>query len=377
MTCSNADNKKLLSSIPTEIHSGTSEVEQLRSENLLLSTLLEISELSHNIKLDINTLYAQIHQLLSTLIDTSNFYVARVNRNNQTIEFVYYQDTYGDTYEYPDDFPVRKMGNGVTELVINKSDTVLLSKKELTALSDKKLIAHRKLLPASWLGVPLVYGDETIGAIVVQTYTNRSMYTDADAKILAFVSQHICAVIKRHEAQQLEQDYKAQLAFDANHDTLTGLLNRRAFLQRFSDVLVVNDVAILFIDLDGFKAVNDNYGHATGDELLIRVAERLSNIQIPQSYVCRFGGDEFVVLLHNKNCIEEAEGIANRIIKQLAKPIVISGKTIDISASIGIATQKQGSSMPETIMHNADLAMYRAKKKGKNQFCYADERPKK
>lgn len=161
----------------------------------------------------------------------------------------------------------------------------------------------------------------------------------------------------------------------ANFDALTGLANRNLFLDRFSRSLEIAEknrhfVALLFIDIDRFKYVNDTLGHSTGDQLLQEVSKRLTNkLQKPVT-VARFGGDEFVVVLPDERNLHHVEDTVVSILKDLERPQHIAGNQIFASASIGVAVYPVDGSDPETLLRKADNAMYKAKDKGRNNFQF-------
>lgn len=157
-----------------------------------------------------------------------------------------------------------------------------------------------------------------------------------------------------------------QLAYGALHDALTGLPNRTLFMDRLSLALKRAHrekylFAVLFLDLDRFKTVNDSLGHTAGDELLIAVARRLESVLRPGDTVARLGDDEFAVMLDRLNTPEEAEWIAERIHQELQAPLSIRGHTVYTTASIGLVLANEGYDCPEEIARDADTAMYQAK----------------
>ena len=157
----------------------------------------------------------------------------------------------------------------------------------------------------------------------------------------------------------------------AHHDALTNLPNRTLFLDR-AELAVINardnghDVAVLFIDLDGFKAINDRYGHGAGDELLIEVAKRLTSSVRSIDLAGRFGGDEFAVLVEKVTSLADLVDLADRIIGALGSGFAARGAIVAVGASIGIALAEPADDADGLIRH-ADLAMYNAKSQGKNQ----------
>ncbi|HVE46320.1 MAG TPA: EAL domain-containing protein [Acidimicrobiales bacterium] len=168
------------------------------------------------------------------------------------------------------------------------------------------------------------------------------------------------------------------LAHQAFHDKLTGLANRALFLDRLEHALARRarhgvDTAVLFLDLDRFKAVNDSLGHASGDELLVAVAQRLSSVVRPGDTVGRMGGDEFVVLCEELEDERAALNIADRVARTMGAPFVVDGNQISVTASIGIAFASPAAyDTPDALLREADAAMYRAKACGRNGIEVAD-----
>jgi len=174
-------------------------------------------------------------------------------------------------------------------------------------------------------------------------------------------------------------DANEALTHLATHDALTQLPNRRGFQHQLEGSIertlrIGNALAVVFIDLDGFKPVNDTLGHHIGDELLLQVAKRLKGASRGGDVVARIGGDEFVALAEDIRTDQDALPIATRLLQSLQAPFMIEGHVIHISASIGIAIFPQDGDNADKIIVAADMAMYRAKNAGKNQFCfYAQE----
>jgi diguanylate cyclase (GGDEF)-like protein/PAS domain S-box-containing protein len=163
------------------------------------------------------------------------------------------------------------------------------------------------------------------------------------------------------------------LAHQALHDPLTGAANRLALIERLShalDDLERNPgrVALLFIDLDNFKLVNDAFGHAVGDEVLVQVASRLARVARRADTVARFGGDEFVVLLDRLSDPEEARLVAARVLRSVREPLVLAGETFTLTASVGVAVVSDPCAEAGELIRHADIAMYRAKQKGKDRI---------
>lgn len=162
----------------------------------------------------------------------------------------------------------------------------------------------------------------------------------------------------------------------ANHDSLTGLLNRAAFQSRLEKSLAqaqqsAGAVALLFIDLDGFKRVNDTEGHHAGDEVLRIVATRIASTVRAGDTIARLGGDEFLVMLDREVTRDVTDNIGHRIIEALHQPMTVEGRDLNIGASIGVALNPPLESDIEALMSRADQAMYSAKRAGKGRLHYA------
>ena len=173
--------------------------------------------------------------------------------------------------------------------------------------------------------------------------------------------------------------FEAELSYQAYHDGLTRLPNRISFLERLERALDSHRVqgryvAVMFLDIDRFKMVNDSLGHEAGDKLIVEIARRLQGCLRPSDIVARFGGDEFTILLENLFSADAAAETARRIIDDLAHPIVVEGRELLISASIGIAISRRGYQVAADLLRHADLAMYIAKENGRGRYEVFDAR---
>jgi diguanylate cyclase (GGDEF)-like protein len=168
---------------------------------------------------------------------------------------------------------------------------------------------------------------------------------------------------------------EARISHLARYDELTALPNRVNFRDEMERLLAISHSAarlsaLLFIDLDQFKQVNDTLGHPCGDELLCAVADRLREMLRPEDFVARFGGDEFVVFQQNIKSEEDAAGLARRIVDRLSERYEIDNHLVEIGASIGIAMTQPPGISADTLMKNADMALYRAKADGRGTYCF-------
>jgi diguanylate cyclase (GGDEF)-like protein len=170
---------------------------------------------------------------------------------------------------------------------------------------------------------------------------------------------------------------EARISHLARYDELTALPNRVNFRDEIERLLKApreahQQSALLFVDLDQFKQVNDTLGHPCGDQLLCAVAERLRDMLRPEDFVARFGGDEFVVFQQNIHGADDAAGLARRIVDHLSERYKIDNHLVEIGASVGIAMATPGASA-DTLLKNADMALYRAKADGRGTFCFFRE----
>ena len=182
---------------------------------------------------------------------------------------------------------------------------------------------------------------------------------------LAGIVGHLARDIERRAALE------AQLSYQAFHDPLTGLANRRRFVHAVTESLASRTgSAVLFLDLDDFKDVNDLMGHDAGDALLSSVGHRLLAAIRPDDLGCRLGGDEFAVLLPATAERSAAEGVATRLVAAIAEPVEIEHRTVHVSASVGVAVLSQGESVTvDEALRRADVAMYQAKARGKHRVA--------
>jgi len=260
------------------------------------------------------------------------------------------------------------------------------------------------------MGAPLQLDNKVIGIIAVQTYGEGQNYEDDDLNILRFVSQHISVAMERLKAanelikynqqlsekvqertaelnqsneslkKQIEQNKEVELKLihDAHHDGLTNLPNRVMFNSRLELAIASkqrykeHNFALLFIDLDRFKSINDTLGHHAGDEFLIEASKRISECKRSHDLLARLGGDEFVVLVDKFNELSDVEAVAQRIVDSISSVFVIENKEVYSGASIGVAEITEAYLNPDDVLRDADAAMYQAKNLGRNRYTIFD-----
>lgn len=232
--------------------------------------------------------------------------------------------------------------------------------------------------------VPLLYQQSYLGLICLYQSDRERHWTEDELFLVKAVADHCAIAIHQSRLYQQAQTelaerkrIEAQLRHDAFHDALTNLPNRALFFDRLGhalnliqrrtarQVLDTYQFAVLFLDLDRFKVINDSLGHVVGDQLLKQVAQRLSSCVRAGDTVARLGGDEFVILLEDIAGIHEAIEVAQRIHQHLRPPIVLDGHEVYVSVSIGIALSSTHYNQASQLLRDADTAMYRAKNRGR------------
>jgi diguanylate cyclase (GGDEF)-like protein len=387
------------------------EIKERTNAEQLQAALYRISELTASSR-DMNSFYRAVHQVLSGLMPAENCYIALLDQDKVKLTFPFYLDQYSPPARE------RPLSRGFTEYVIRCADARLINNDQATALVEAGEIRRGMADPSqkarhstSWLGAPLLIDQRVIGVIALQSYEQSYSYSETELNILRFVSQHIAVAIQRKLATeqqkrqqeelerkvfestrelrqtnlflrlQVEERKKAEqkLFYEANHDALTGLANRQMFLQQLKQQFALSkrqpqlNMALLFIDLDRFKLINDTLGHHVGDAFLIEVSKRLLSTVREHDLVARLGGDEFVVLLTSLLQDTDAEDIAERIIDRVRQPFLLQGQQVQSGASIGIAQFQSDHTKAEALLRDADAAMYQAKSMGRNRFVIFNE----
>lgn len=261
----------------------------------------------------------------------------------------------------------RKLGISASfaQKIIEHKSAIIFS-DSLEELSKSKEHITRPV--QSMLLVPVLI-DQKVVALIFARKSNQAPnpFNNSDLQLVLAVSNQVALSIQRSNVE-------SELVHNANHDPLTDLPNRTSFLNRLSLSIAKTkqepgfEFAVLFLDIDDFKDVNDSLGHATGDKLLIAVAERLlHNVRNldRNTVVSRFGGDEFAILLDDIKGSTSALATANRLNDILSKPFNVNGRQIFATMSIGVAVSSIGYENPDDILRDADMAMYQAKELGK------------
>jgi diguanylate cyclase (GGDEF)-like protein/PAS domain S-box-containing protein len=318
--------------------------EQKRADEMQAATYA-VSEAAHNAK-DLDTLFRTIHTIIARLVPVAALAVATLDRKTHTLSFPYQQDDCGDSLVVQ-----ASIARQYCDDVIRSGQATMLRDDALAPAGGDSF----------WLFMPLITQHEPIGALVLKARPGTA-YTDKDKELLNFVSAQVATAIERGQL-------KVDLLRAAQYDELTSLPNRRLFHDRLNRALARSRrkharIALLYIDIDDFKSVNDTLGHAAGDVLLQAIARRLELCVRNTDTVARLGGDEFVVILEEVRGSEDASAVADKIRSTLAQPVDIDGTTLRMQASIGMALCPEHGSEADQLLRHADSVMYKNKTAG-------------
>ncbi len=301
-------------------------VERQRAEHLQ-AALFQLAELA-TADIGQGAFYRRVHAVVGELLNAENFFIALLSDDRQRLTFPYAVDA----VRLPP--AERPLGRGLSEYVLRRGTALRADNADIEQLERRGEIAPGRMgSPAvCWLGVPLTVGDEVIGLVAVQSYRPDVMYGPADQELLSFVASQIAnSLTRRRSAESLKHAYEQlehrveertlalrkeiterermqdQLRHQVMHDSLTGLPNRSYLRDRIDRVLAtmrrepLQRCALLYLDVDRFKIINDSLGHLAGDEVLKEVATRLAGCVRHPDLVARLSGDEFAILLEQED----------------------------------------------------------------------------
>lgn len=376
------------------------------SENVAIDLIASIDE-QDNFKIDSTLLQLEQYDNVrfAAVFDENGSilsdYLGNALRRNKTPDEIIAlpQINYQDYFQYP--LGMTKVGGiilakkrigdiqsslGYLIIANDLSEPLLVSKKNLlwsilpwailTIFANVVLIIvfqNRTLKPLIQLATFLRKVKDTRNYSLVATVNGKreiSVVTDG----LNSMMKEINAEIKKNKQQnQLLTEQQEEMEKLANFDILTGLPNRQCFMQSLETAVVKaktmhSDAVLMFFDLDGFKLVNDSFGHETGDRLLRAIARKIVNIIGPEHIVARLGGDEFLVLLEGEYTDDYLQETASRFIKGISEPIDIEQWNLQVGTSVGIARASASDFNVTELVANADIAMYRAKADGRHRF---------
>jgi diguanylate cyclase (GGDEF)-like protein len=353
--------------------STTQQLEVTRQLVMLQTASAQISS-----SLDVNEVCSIVTRELNNIFSTRVCILSRWNKENGTLYRVATHMMGSHIKEIEDssfrlsDFPLRKQAlDGQRVIQSISSDPKIDS-------AEKKFL--KKHGYKSVLLLPLVHQNEAIG--LIETYDLEERIYEIHEIVLAkLYANHASIAIENarlfdraQEEIDIRKQVEEKLRYDALHDGLTGLPNRNLFLDRLERVILRAKrfpevkFAVLYLDLDRFKRINDTFGHTEGDRVLIEVAHILQSCVREIDTVSRFGGDEFLILIEGKIKTKNVLHFADRILDKLSTPMKVAGVDVVMTASVGIVLNSPEYENSEEYIQDADIAMYHAKSRGKGRY---------
>lgn len=327
------------------------DVTERKHAQEMRAAIYAVSEAAHSAT-DLGAMFREIHRIVAKLVPLAGFAVATCDPKTKQLGFPYQMDLYGNSPTIQE--PAARQ---YCVEVIRSRQPMLLDDYMPAAGTGENTTSTGD--SGTWLIMPLVTQSDAIGALILKSATGMT-YSDKDKELLQFVSAQVATAIERKRLS-------AELLRAARHDELTGLPNRRLFQDRMASALArcrrkQSRIALLYVDIDKFKQVNDTLGHAAGDLLLQEVARRLTHCVREEDTVARLGGDEFVVLLENIHGPQDALNVADKIRCAERESIVIDRDILQIQTSIGMALYPEHGLEMEELLKHADHTMYLDKK---------------
>ena len=357
-----------------------------------------------------------IHCILQKVTYADNFYVV-LFKNNGELSFPYFHDVKDDIRaEDLEDIKFEQIQKTLTAYAIEKKTICNFTDAEINKLIESGTLQVLGTVPKQWLCFPLKNRNHFLGAFIIQSYRRNDEYSGVIVDVLYTISHVISSALDAFnnqqvllEANQTLQDYQAelehhvsertkelqqsledlqnevakseklqqQLEYESLHDNLTNLANRKYLFKELSRLALKSErsafeVYVLYLDLDDFKPINDEFGHKSGDLVLRTVAERLTNEVRGYDLVARIGGDEFVVFIMDPLHFGVLEQLCHRLLKSIQEPMQLEdGQIVKCGCSIGVAGNYTQQFSAENLLHQADQSLYAAKNKGKNQIHFA------
>lgn len=340
------------------------DITERKRAEAMQAALFAISEAAHSID-DLQVLYKRVHEVIGPLLAAKNFSVMLYDAANDQLSAAYHVDQFD-----PPPSPMPLSAATLCSEVVRSAEALLLTPEaaeQLLAKSGAAASVHT----LDWLGAPLIAGMDTLGVLVLKNYAGAVRYTEQDKAQLQFVASQVAAAIERKRTH-------SRLEFLAQYDQLTELPNRTLFLDRLRGSLQrakrdASRLAVLYLDMDHFKHINDTFGHTTGDLLLQEVANRLKQCGRESDTVGRLGGDEFAVIVDNIGSQADATLVAEKIILSLSAPYLLEGHTLISAPSLGIAIYPEHGQSDMHLVQHADEAMYVAKRSGGKRYVVVEK----
>nr|WP_245699419.1 GGDEF domain-containing protein [Pseudoalteromonas byunsanensis] len=357
-----------------------------------------------------------IHCILQKVTYADNFYVVLFGGEG-TLQFPYFHDVMDDIRaEDLEDIDLNVVEQTLTGYAISQRKICNFTQQDIQQLIDSGEIQVLGTMPRQWLCFPLLNRSSYLGAFIIQSYRNEQEYSGVIVDVLFTISHVISSaldafnnqrdLLEANEALQIYQreleervqartqelqksleevrlevtkreQLQQQLEYESLHDNLTGLANRKYLFKELSRLAAKSqrcnlEIYVLYIDLDDFKPINDNYGHKAGDIVLQTVAKRLLKEVRDYDLVTRLGGDEFVVLMTEPLHFGVLQQVCERLLQSVCMPVEITENNhVQCGCSIGVTGNYAQAFSAEAILHQADDALYQAKNNGKKQISFS------
>ncbi|GAB1544207.1 hypothetical protein NUACC21_68830 [Scytonema sp. NUACC21] len=350
----------------SRLHEAAKEIAQGNlQQTVSVDRINEVEELAHSFNqmvMQLQTSFSQLHSLNKALSDSEN-------RLNQLIEALPVGVTVHDLTGQL--LYINQIGKSL--FGIDKIPKAATS--QLAETYQVYLTSTQQFCPTDKLPIVQALSGEMVQTDDIEIHTeDRVVPLEVRATPVLDDDGHVVCAIAAFQDISYRKQAEEQLLYNALHDTLTNLPNRNFLMKRLE--WSINrarqhnnyQFAILFLDLDRFKVINDSLGHLAGDELLLTVAQKLKSIIRSTDLAARLGGDEFIVLLEEIEGIQEAVQIAERIFDTLRSPLILVGREVVVTASVGIVLGTQNYVQASDLIRDADTAMYEAKAKGKDRY---------
>lgn len=301
---------------------------------------------------DLSHLFEQVYNVINEYTPAANFFVALHDEDRGILSFPFVRSEKQKMVE-------QLQGASLTAEVARTGNVVLLTPNARTASNDSAQWSDVDENTRYCLAYPLKVQNKLLGSLVLVSTCEKTNYSEKDQELLQLVANQVATIIERNKMQ-------ARFRYMAQYDQLTGLPNRVLLHDRLKTALErarrqEKKLAVLFLDLDKFKQVNDNFGHLAGDHLLQAIAIRLRECIRESDTIARIGGDEFAILLEGAQTLEQADRISEKIRTSLNQPLNYEGKALSISVSIGIAFYPDHGADERQLINHADRSMYATK----------------
>ena len=326
------------------------DVTALKRATRRQEAMYRISEAAQSSE-DLPALLRAVYRTVEKLLPGERFIVALTEPGEDRVWFPFFHDR-GERDQAPIEL---RVGMRLREVIHGRKGIIANSSRSVCEVS----VPPSDNLAQDWIGAPMASASGIMGAVVMQRRALPHGYHNEDLELLQFVATQLASAIER-------KNQEVRLLHRAHHDALTNLPNRALFRDRVEMALSrarreKEMLALLYLDLRDFKDVNDELGHAAGDTVLTELARRLVAVLRESDTVARWGGDEFTALINNIHGRDDIEIVAAKLHRAVAEPLKISGKTLSLTVNIGAALYPNDGKDAESLLHVADMDMYRSK----------------